>query len=123
MKAGTGIMMDHDTQGRTDFRLGGLAAAVSGAAVWPDVGDAGAAPARLLFVGPQDRVPETARVDGVRLVATIAAPRAAGHLRQMGAVDVVWLATAEAIEIETLADICAAVAEREGSLICETSLA
>lgn len=107
MKAGTGIMMDHDTQVRTDYRSGGLVAG----------------PARLLFVGPQDCVPDVDRAEGVRLVAAIPAFRAADHMRRMGAVDIVWLAAAEAIGIEMLADICAAVAERECSLICETSLA
>ena len=87
-------MMGHDTQARTDFRFEGLGAAVHGAATWPDAGDAGAAPARLLFVGPQDCAPNIDRVGDVRFVAAISAPCAAGHVRRMGAVDIIWLAAA-----------------------------
>jgi DNA-binding MarR family transcriptional regulator len=90
---------------------------------WPGAQSAGVAQSRLLFVGPPTAVPDVAKVDAVRLVAAVAPPRAAGHVRQMGAVDMIWLAAAETIEIETLADICAAAAERDCNLVCETSLA
>jgi DNA-binding MarR family transcriptional regulator len=116
-------MMDQDTQVRTDFRFEGLGTAVHGAATWPDAGDAGAAPARLLFVGPRDCAPDIDRVGDVRLVAAISAPRAADHVRRMGAIDMIWLTAAEMIESEMLADLCAAAAERGCSLICETTLA
>lgn len=121
MKAGAGIMMDHDTQVQTDFRLASLGAAVPGAATWPE-DTAGAPQARLLFVGSQDYAPDIDRACGVRLVAAISASHAADHVRQMGTIDIVWLAAAETIEIETLTDLCAAVAERKCNLICETTL-
>ena len=77
----------------------------------------------LLFVGARSAVPDTAHLNGVRLVATVPARRAAAHIRQMGAIDIVWLATADAVEMGTVTDICAATVERKGSLICETTLA
>lgn len=90
---------------------------------WADTDGATAVAARLLFVGPAAAAPDAGRVEGVRLVHRLPASRAAGHIRQMAAVDIVWLAAADAVESELLADLCAAVAERECSLVCETSLA
>lgn len=79
--------------------------------------------ARLLFVGAEAAVPDCDRSGGVRLAAAVPAHSAAGHLRKMAAVDIVWLAAAETIESEMLADIVAAAAERECALVCETTLA
>ncbi len=90
---------------------------------WPGAPGVRAAQARLLFVGPDVAVPDVARVAGLRLVAAVAAPRAAEHLRQMGAVDIVWLTATETINIDTLADLCTAAGERGCNLVCETSLA
>jgi DNA-binding MarR family transcriptional regulator len=77
----------------------------------------------LLFVGPQIAVPDVVHLDRVRLAAVVPALRAAQHIRQMGIIDIVWLAAAETIEIETLADLCAATVERKAKLVCETTLA
>ncbi len=80
-------------------------------------------PARLLFVGAEVAAPDCERRSGVGLAAAVPAFGAAGHLRQMAAVDIVWLAAAETIESEMLADILAAAAERGCVLVCETTLA
>lgn len=77
---------------------------------------------RLLFVGPQTDAPDCGMVDGVSLTAAVAAPRAAGHIRDMALVDIIWLAAAETVESETLADLCTAAIEKDCRLICETSL-
>lgn len=78
---------------------------------------------RLLFVGPQADAPDCSLVDAVCLVAAVPASRAAGHVRTMALVDILWLAAAETIEPEMLADLFTAVAEKGCHLICETSLA
>lgn len=85
--------------------------------------DAPTALERLLFVGPPADAPDCDRVDGICLVAAIPVPRAAGHIREMALVDIIWLAAAETIEPEMLADLCAATIEKSCHLICETSLA
>ena len=77
---------------------------------------------RLLFVGPAEAVPDYARA-GARLVAALAPADAAAHIRAMIAVDIVWLADADAIDEPSLADIAAAVIERDCRLVCETGLA
>lgn len=77
---------------------------------------------RVLFVGPQADAPDCDRVDGVCLAAAVPAPRAAGHIRDMALVDIVWLAAAETIEPEMLADLCTAAMAKGCHLICETSL-
>lgn len=120
-------MVEQDMRTWPDVSALALArAAASGvpmSKIWPSPVDAEAAPTRLLLVGPEATVPDIALVDGVRLVGTIPPRRAAGHVRQMVAVDIVWLAAAETIESETLTDLCHAVAERGCSLVCETTLA
>jgi hypothetical protein len=123
---GTGSMMDHETRLRSDvsaFSPSDCDRTAGGMAQWPSAPDGEMAQARLLFVGPEIAMPDVARVAGVRLVAAVPAPRAAEHVRQMGAVDIVWLTATETIEIEILADLCAAAAERGCNLVCETSLA
>ncbi len=90
---------------------------------WPVTSGRAAIPARLLIVGSPTAIPDLSLVEGVRLVATVPAKRAAGHVRQMIGVDMIWLADAETIESEILADLCSAAAERECGLICETTLA
>lgn len=89
---------------------------------WPRaVGEEGAAQS-VLVVGPECGV-DVARAGGARLAGRLPAPRAAGHIRAMAVLDIVWLSAAETIEPELLADICAAVGERRCSLVCETALA
>ncbi|HEV7341225.1 MAG TPA: MarR family winged helix-turn-helix transcriptional regulator [Sphingopyxis sp.] len=119
-------MMDHDMWIRSD------------AAAFPgndgDAGDWGAplpfghlahrgVPSSLVFVGPQHAVPDVEQGDGIRIAAVVPAPRAAEHLRQMGAIDIVWIAATDAIESATLADLFAVAVERKSRLICETTLA
>lgn len=89
----------------------------AGAIVSPGV------PASILFVGPRGIAAELARMARIRLIEGVPAPRVAGHLRQMALPDIVWLAAAETIECETLAEIFEAAAEMECSLVCDTSLA
>jgi hypothetical protein len=79
--------------------------------------------ARLLFVGPAAAVPDIEQVGGVRLVHRLSASSAAEHIRQMAAVDIVWVAAADMVESEIWTGLCAAVAERKSGLVCETSLA
>ncbi len=62
------------------------------------------------------------RFANVRLAKIVAAPEAAGYIRQTGTLDIVWLAAADAVESGMFADICAAVEARQCNLICETSL-
>lgn len=76
----------------------------------------------LLFVGPRTDLPDTAILSGIRLDGTLPALRAPSHIRQTDTLDIVWLAAADTIEDEMLADICAAAAEQGCNLICETSL-
>lgn len=76
----------------------------------------------LLFVGSEVDWPDTASLAEVRLVSTLLPPRAATYIRKAATLDIVWLAAAEAIEDETLGDICAAAGERGCNLICETAL-
>ncbi len=122
---GTGSMMDHETRLRSDisaFSSEDSDNMARGMAKWPSAPGGETAQARLLFVGPENAVPDVARVAGVRLVAAMPVPRAAEHIRQMGAVDIVWLAAAETIAIEIVADLGAAAGERGCNLVCETSL-
>ncbi|ALH79326.1 MarR family winged helix-turn-helix transcriptional regulator [Sphingopyxis macrogoltabida] len=77
----------------------------------------------LLVVGQVDFAPDALPLVDVRLATALPALRAAGHIRQNAAPDIVWLAAADAIETEMLADICAAAGERGCHLVCETSLA
>ena len=121
-------MMDHDVRIRSDasatpFGFGDFGAEGGGALSLTGHPAPRAAMSSLLFVGPRSAAPDIARVDGVRLTAAVPALRAAGHIRQMAVVDIVWLAAAEAVEIETVVDICAAAVERKARLICETTLA
>jgi DNA-binding MarR family transcriptional regulator len=109
-------MMDQRTQARLDLSGAALPAG------WPAASDYDAMLARLLIVGSPAAAPDLSLAEGVRLVATVPAPRAAGHVRQMIDVDIVWLTGAESIESEMLADLCAAAAERGCNLICETTL-
>lgn len=76
----------------------------------------------LLFVGSQVDFPDAASLAEVRLVKTLPPPRAADYIRTMGALDIVWLAAAEAIESGTLDAICAAAGARGCNIICETAM-
>lgn len=76
----------------------------------------------LLFVGIPSALPDMALLPDIRVAATLAASRAAAHIRQTDTLDIVWLTRADAIEGEMLADICAAAGEQGCNLICETSL-
>lgn len=88
-----------------------------------DGSDTHALTARLLFVGCAAGSPDIEQVGGVRLVHTLPASRAADHIRQMAAIDIVWVASADTVECPIWADLCLAIAERECCLVCETSLA
>lgn len=76
----------------------------------------------LLFVGIRPDLPDMTLLPDIRVAATLAAPDAANHIRQSDTLDIIWLAAADAIEGDMLADICAAADERECNLVCETSL-
>ena len=76
----------------------------------------------LLFVGPRVDLPDTAFLPDIRLAGALPASRAADYIRQIGTLDIVWLAGADKVESGVLADICAAVEEQGCNLICETLL-
>lgn len=76
----------------------------------------------LLFVGARADFLDTAPLTEVRLVRTLAPLRAADYIRKTATLEIVWLAAAEAIENETLDDICAAAGERGCNIICETAM-
>lgn len=76
----------------------------------------------LLFVGPEASLPDLTDIAAVRLAAHAAPSRAAGQLRAMARIDIVWIAAAETIENQIFADICAAAVDRSCNLICETAL-
>ncbi len=76
----------------------------------------------LLFVGTGEDLPDTSVLDGIRVAGTLPPARAAAHIRQADTLDIVWLAAADSVDSEMLADICAAASEQGCNLICETSL-
>jgi DNA-binding MarR family transcriptional regulator len=76
----------------------------------------------LLFVGLPGDCPDLASFAEVRLAKTISAPLAANYIRKTATLDIVWLAAADAVESETLADICAAVEVQGCNLVFETRL-
>jgi DNA-binding MarR family transcriptional regulator len=76
----------------------------------------------LLVVGSPVDFSDAISFADVRLAKIVAAPEAAGYIRQTGTLDIVWLAAADAVESDMFAAICAAAEARECNLICETSL-
>ena len=76
----------------------------------------------LLFVGTRADLPDIAVLSDIRVAGTVAASQAARHIRRTDTLDIIWLAEADAVESELLADICAAAGEQGCNLICETSL-
>ena len=76
----------------------------------------------LLFVGTRADLPDIAVLFDIRVAGTLAASQAASHIRRTDTLDIIWLAEADAVESEMLADICAAAGEQGCNLICETSL-
>jgi DNA-binding MarR family transcriptional regulator len=76
----------------------------------------------LLFVGTPADLPDTSILPDMRVTGTLPAARAADHIRQADTLDIVWLAAADAVKGEMLADIFAAAGEQGCNLICETSL-
>lgn len=76
----------------------------------------------LLFIGSPCDCPDPASLANVRLAKTISAAAAANYIRQTATLDIVWLAAADEIESETLADICAAVEAQGCNLVLETRL-
>ena len=76
----------------------------------------------LLFVGSEADWPDMAPFTEVRLVRTLPPLLAADYIRKTTTLDIIWLAAAEAIEAETLGDICTAAGEGGCNLICETKL-
>jgi DNA-binding MarR family transcriptional regulator len=76
----------------------------------------------LLFIGKAADCPDTAPFAEVRLIRMLPPLRAANYIRGTAILDIVWLAAAETVESETLADICAAASERGCNLICESTL-
>jgi len=77
----------------------------------------------LLFVGPRGEWPALASLADVRLASALPPHRAAGYIRQVATIDIVWLAAAESVDDAMFAEICAAIDERGCALICETGLA
>ncbi|HWW59092.1 MAG TPA: MarR family winged helix-turn-helix transcriptional regulator [Sphingopyxis sp.] len=76
----------------------------------------------LLLVGQRTDLPDMAFLPDIRLARILPPSHAAGCIRQMATLDIVWLSAADAVEGQVLADICTALDERGCSLICETSL-
>lgn len=116
--------MEHSALIRTGTRMLSFDGLGTGPEAPPRFGaiDTPHASERLLFVGPQADAPDCALVDAVCLVAVVTASRAAGHIRDMALVDIIWLAAAETVAPELLAELCAAAIEKQCHLICETSL-
>ncbi len=77
----------------------------------------------LLLIGSQREWPAQAALPDVRVVATLPPPRASAYIGQVAALDIVWLADAEAVEAAIFAEICAAIDRRGCTFICETTLA
>jgi hypothetical protein len=114
--------MEHSIQDwpvKRNFSATGLNADAKGRVEWPKVPGVTEA---LLFVGPPASVPDLGLVDGVHLGGTSPISDAAGRVREMIVLDIVWLTAAETVESETLADLCHAMAGKSCRLICETSL-
>ena len=76
----------------------------------------------LLFVGPWADFSDAISFADVRLAKSTSASGAADYIRQTATLDIVWLAAADTVESDMLADICAAAEMRQCSLVCETSL-
>lgn len=118
-------MMDQRTQ--IDFDTSALPArGFHPGELWvaPETSDrigAGAA-SPLLFIGTQFDLPDTSILRGIRVAGTLPAERAAAHIRQTDTLDIVWLAAADMVGEEMLADILTAAGEQGCNLICETSL-
>jgi DNA-binding MarR family transcriptional regulator len=118
-------MMDQRTQ--IDFDTSALPArGFHPGELWvaPETGDmiAEGAASPLLLVGTRADMPDASILRGIRVAGTLPAERAAAHIRQTDTLDIVWLAAANAVEGEMLADIFAAAGEQGCNLICETSL-
>lgn len=77
---------------------------------------------RLLFVGDGSEAADLDLAGDVRVAAVVEAPQTSAHLRQMVAVDIVWLARAGSMESGVLTEIGLAAMERQCGLICETTL-
>ena len=76
----------------------------------------------LLFVGLPGDCPDLAALADVRLAKAISAPSAANYVRKTATLDIVWVSGADAVESETLADICAAAEAQGCNLVFETEL-
>jgi DNA-binding MarR family transcriptional regulator len=76
----------------------------------------------LLFVGSPGDCPDLASLADERLAKTISAASAADYIRKTATLDIVLLAAADAVESETLADICAAAEMQGCNLVFETEL-
>jgi len=118
-------MMDQRTQ--IDFDTSALPArGFHPGELWtaPETGDtiAKGTASPLLFIGTQEDLPDTSILRGIRVAGTLPAERAAAHIRQTDTLDIVWLAAADTVGEEMLADILTATGERGCNLICETSL-
>lgn len=90
---------------------------------WPSARGVDDLASPLLFVGMGEAPSELELVGGVRLAACVGPALAAGHIRRMAQVDIIWLAAAETVARAAFDDLCAAARERGCALICETSLA
>jgi len=77
----------------------------------------------LLFVGLPGNCPDLAALANVRLAKAISAPSAANYVRKTATLDIVWVSGADAVESETLADICAAAEVQGCNLVFEAELA
>lgn len=85
------------------------------------IGARGASP--LLFVGPRGDWSDMASLADVRLAGIASPSTAAEHIRRTPTLDIVWLAAAETVGADRLADIGAAVEGGGCNLVCETGLA
>jgi len=76
----------------------------------------------LLFIGSPEQASQLDAMDGIRM-SVVTSVMAAGHLRAMPVVDIVWLAAAEAAGAEDIVGIFDAAAAKRCGLVCEASLA
>ena len=86
-----------------------------------DAGPMPGAVSSLLLVGSPMRADELAAMDRVR-VSRVDAAAAVDHLHAMPIVDILWLASADAVDPEIFTALCDAAAAKNGHLVCEAPL-
>ncbi len=85
-------------------------------------GASGGVVSPLLLVGERADFADMISLAEVRVARRISASEAADYVMENGALDIVWLSSADRVESEVLAGIYAAVSEQRCNLVCETSL-